>query len=54
VKKGKTPLHEAAIWGHPEVVSLLLAEGAQIEAVDRMVRRMVGRWVIVIDGGGIA
>jgi len=50
-EEGQTPLHEAAYGGHPEVVSLLLAGGAQIEAVNK-VRRMVGRWAI--DGGGIA
>ena len=30
---GVTPLHEAALWGHNEVVELLIANGAEVNAV---------------------
>ena len=31
--KGKTPLHHAAYWGHEEIVELLIAKGADVNAV---------------------
>ncbi len=31
---GVTPLHEAALWGHNEVVELLIANGAEVNAKD--------------------
>ena len=30
---GVTPLHEAALWGHNEVVELLIANGAEVNAI---------------------
>jgi ankyrin repeat protein len=31
---GSTPLHRAAGWGHKEIVELLLAKGADLNAKD--------------------
>ena len=36
VQRGKTPLHDAAREGHPEVVTELLCSGADVDMKDNV------------------
>ncbi len=40
-QKGRTPLMEAALWGRAEIVSILLARGADREMKDRKGRKAI-------------